>query len=145
MRGSAGDDFERAGVSQFAKKRQEITLPFIDKKRASFAKDLEVKICEFAQLRMIAVPLLFARGEIDQIIQMLHIALAQEFILKHRAQRWREGHSEFEWNRVVQQPAHHPQQRNVSLRDRLEEPVFFEKVLMLRMPNERKMRVENER
>jgi len=91
------------GVSQFAKKRKEITLSFIDKKRTSFAKHFEVKVWEFANLpKMIAVPLLFARAEIDQIIEMLHIALAQELILKHRAQRWRQGHREFEWNGVVQ-------------------------------------------
>jgi hypothetical protein len=102
VRGSAGDDFERAGISQFAKKRQEITLSFIDKKRTSFAKHFEVKVWEFAKLRMIAVPILFARAEIDQIIEMLHIAFAQKIVLKHRAERWREGHREFEWNSVVQ-------------------------------------------
>jgi hypothetical protein len=37
------------------------------------------------------------------------------------------------------------QQRNVSLGDRLEEPVFLEEMLVLRMPDERQVRVENER
>ena len=35
------------------------------------------------------------------------------------------------------EPLHHSQQRNVSLGDRFEEPLFLKKMLVLRMPNER--------
>jgi len=145
MRGRAGDDFECARVSQFAENREQITFPLIDKETTILREQLEVKLCEFTKLRMITVPLLFARSEVDQPIQMLHITFAQKQILKHRAQRWRQGHREFERHRVVHQTLHHAQQGDVTLRDRLEEPVFFEEVLMLRMPNERKMSVKNKR
>jgi len=37
------------------------------------------------------------------------------------------------------------EQRDVSLGDRFKEPVFFEKVLVLGMPNEWQMRVKDER
>jgi hypothetical protein len=37
------------------------------------------------------------------------------------------------------------QQRNVSLGDRLEEPVLFEEMFVLRMPDKGKVGVENER
>jgi len=45
----------------------------------------------------------------------------------------------------VDEPLHHPKQRDVALRYRLEEPIFLEKFLMLGMPDEWQMRVENER
>src|SRR5205807_7654653 len=104
----------------------------------------EIEVGELAKLRMFAVPLLLTGGEVHQIIEMPHITFAQKPVLKHRAQRWRERHREFERHRVVHQAVHHPQQRNVSLRHRLEEPVFLEKVLMFRVSNERQVRVENE-
>jgi hypothetical protein len=45
----------------------------------------------------------------------------------------------------IDQALHHAQQWDVTLGHRLEEPVFFEEMLMFRMTNEWKMRVENER
>ena len=77
---------------------------------------------------------------------MPHITLPQQLILEHRAQRWRERHREFESRQVgiVHQTLHRAQQWNVTFRYRFEEPVFFEEMLVFRMANERKMRVENE-
>src|SRR6266480_2730372 len=92
---------------------------------------------------MITISLLFSRSKIDLKVKVPHVALAQKLILKHCAQCWRERHRKFERHSVVQQPLHHAQQRNVTLCYRLKEPVFFKEVLMLRMPNEWKMRMEN--
>ena len=94
---------------------------------------------------MFAIPPLFARSEIDQIIEMPHVTLAQKLILKHRAKRWRERHGELEWHIVTHQTLHHAKQRNVTFCDCLKKPVFLEEMFMLRMTDERKMRVENER
>ena len=65
MRGCAGDDFECARVSHFAKDREQIAFPFIDKDTTALREQLEIKVCELAKLRMIAIPLLFALREID--------------------------------------------------------------------------------
>src|SRR6266700_3729307 len=46
---------------------------------------------------------------------------------------------------LVNQALHHAHQWDVTLGHRLEEPVFFEEMLMFRMTNEWKMRVKNER
>ena len=43
------------------------------------------------------------------------------------------------------QPLHHPEKRDVSFGDSLEEPLFLKKLLVLGMPNKRQMRVEDER
>src|SRR5947209_1615577 len=94
---------------------------------------------------MISISSLLTPSEIDQKIEMAHVALAQQFVLQHRAQRWRKRRRDLERHVVVHQPLHHLQQRNVSLGDRFEEPVFFEKMFVLGMPDERQMRVENER
>src|SRR5207302_11019531 len=91
------------------------------------------------------VSLSFARGEIDQEIEMPDVTLAQKVILQHRAECRRERHCERESDVVIGQALHHLQQRNVSLSDRFKEPVFLEKMLVLGMPNERQMCVQNER
>ena len=43
------------------------------------------------------------------------------------------------------EPLHHPKQREVAFRYRLEKPVFLEKLVMLRMPDERQVRVKDKR
>ena len=43
------------------------------------------------------------------------------------------------------QPLHHRDERKVRFGDGLEEPVFLEKLFVLRVPHERQMRVKNER
>src|SRR5712691_2430561 len=75
---------------------------------------------------------------------MLHVALTQQLVLQHRTKRRRERHSELERHAVIHQPLHHAQQRDIGLGDRFEKPIFLQKTLVLRMPNERKMGVENE-
>src|SRR5437867_9788598 len=94
---------------------------------------------------MIPISFSLAGYEIDQKIEMAHVALAQKLVLQHRAQGRRERHCEFERHVVVHQPLHHLQERDVSLGDRFEEPIFLEKMLVLGMPDERQMRVKNER
>ena len=76
---------------------------------------------------------------------MADVALAQKLVLQHRAQRRRERHGELERHVVVRESLHHLQERDVSLGDGFEEPIFLEKMFVLRMPNEWQVRVEDKR
>src|SRR5258705_7925946 len=145
MRGCRGDDFKRAAFPQFAKRGKQIAFVFIDKETPGFAKYFEIKFCEVAELWVIAVPFLFTVSEIDQEVEMPHVAFAKQFVLQHCAERRRDRHGQLERHTLIDQALHHAQQWDVTLGHRLEEPVFFEKMLMFRMTNERKMRVKNER
>src|SRR6202011_639120 len=145
MRGRAADDFERTRVPQLSERREQIAVPFIDKKTSTCRKQFEVKFRQLGELRLIAVSFSFARGQVNKKIEMPDVALTQKFVLQHRAERRCERHRELERNVVVHEPLHHLQQRNVGFGDRLEETVFLEKMLVLRMPDERQVRVKNER
>src|SRR5262249_1301117 len=145
MRGGGRNDFKAAALSQFAKAGKQIALVFIDKKAPAFAKHFEIKVRELAELRMFAVSLLFARGEIDQQIEVPHVTLTQEPILKHCAKRRRDRRGQLERHTLIDQAVHHAHQRDITLRYCLEEPVFFKKMLMFRMTNERQVRVKYER
>src|ERR1700724_1177605 len=141
----AADDFECACVAQLPKRSEQIAFPFIDKKTSTRREQFEVKVRQLGELRLIAVSFSFTRGQVNEKIEMPDVALTQKFVLQHRAQRRRERHRELERNAVVYQSLHHLQQRNVGFGDRLEEPVFLEKMLVLRVPDERQVRVKNER
>ena len=141
----AGDDFEHAGFSQLPKRGQQIAFPLLDKEAPTFRKHFEIEFGELVKLRLIPAALDFASCEIEQKIDMSHVTLAQKVVLQHRAKRRRDGHGEPERDGVAHQPLHHGQQRNISFGDRLEQPIFFEKMFVLGMPNERQMRVQHER
>ena len=48
-------------------------------------------------------------------------------------------------NFLRDQPGHHVDQRQIGFRDRLEKPVFFEKIVIFRMPHKRQMSVKDDR
>ena len=85
------------------------------------------------------------RGESDHSLEMAQVSLLEQLVAEHRAERRRERHRQPEGDAVVGQPPHHAQERQVRFGDGFEEPVFLEKILVLRMPDERQMRVKNER
>ena len=62
---------------------------FIDKEAPGSSKDFEIKVCELAELWVIAIPFSFTRSEIDQQIEMPHVALTKQLVLQHCAERGR--------------------------------------------------------
>jgi len=120
---------------------QKVGFPFINKKLPTRAEQFEIELRQRGKLSFILISLSLAGGKIDQKIEMAHITFAQQLVLQHAAQRWRERHRDLERDVVVNESLHHLQKRDISLRDGLEEPVLLEEMLMLGMPNERKMRV----
>ena len=141
----AGDDFETAGILQFAKCPNDIALQRFDEKFARLGEELRVKARQLGELRIVLVALDFLRGEIDQALEVAEIALLQQLVAQHRAEGRGERQREPEVDAFVDQPPHHAQEREISFGDGLEEPVFLEEILVFRVPNERQMRVEDER
>ena len=76
---------------------------------------------------------------------MPHVPLGKQLVLQHYAERRSDRHGQLKRHMFIDQALHHAQQWDVTLGHRLEEPVFFEEMLMFRVTNEWKMRVENER
>src|SRR5581483_287712 len=135
------DDLQLPAVFQFTKSCKQIGFVLLDKKALGIAKHCEIKLRKLAKLRMSAVPLAFPHGEIDQQIQMPDVALAEELVLEHRAERGSDRHGELERHPLIDEPLHHAQQRDVTFCHRLEQPLFFEEMLLFRMTNEGQMRV----
>ena len=68
----------------------------------------------------------------------------QQLVAQHRAEGRGEREREPEIDALLDQPPHHPEEREISFADRLEEPVFFEEIFVFRVSDERQMGVENE-
>ena len=111
--------------SQFAKGAEQIAFPFIDKKTQAPGKQFEIKLGEAAQFRMIAISFSLSFRQIDQKIDVAHIALAQQIVVQHRGERWRDRDRQFKRHAIVHQVLHHSEQRDVRLGDRFEEPIFL--------------------
>jgi hypothetical protein len=145
VRGGAADDFQHTAVSKLPKRREQIAFPFIDKETPACAEKVEIELRQLSEFGLFLVSFSLTRCEIDQKINMPNVTLAQKLILQHRAKCWRERHRELERHVIVHQSLHRLQERDVGLADCFEQPVFFEEMLVLWMPNERQMRMKNER
>src|SRR5438477_2210138 len=76
---------------------------------------------------------------------MPHVAILQQRIQQHRAERRTERHRQARLHAVAQPAIHHLDERQIRLRDRFVEPILLQKMLVLRMPDKGQMRVENQR
>src|SRR4051812_22547859 len=79
------------------------------------------------------------------MLEMPRVAISQELISQHRTKCRRHRHGELEGHLIPKEPLHHREERDITFRYRLEEPVLLKKLAVLRMPDEREMRVKKER
>ncbi len=92
---------------------------------------------------MRSMPLDLLPGEADQAFEVAQITLLQQLVTQHRAKRGGERHRELEADVVALQPPHHAEERQIGFGDSFEKPVFLEEILVLRVPNERQMSVQD--
>ncbi len=76
---------------------------------------------------------------------MAAVAFLQQRIEQHRTERRRQRHGQPKRDAIAHQPVHHIEQRKIGLGDRLVEPVFLEKLFVLRMTHERQVRMQDQR
>src|SRR3954470_21914994 len=136
------DDLERAGIAQLAKGTEDVAIPFLVT-APNIQQCVVVKSRQFFQFRDRASTLHLSLGEANRPLQMAQVTVAQKVVGQHRAERRRNAKGKLKRHPIADQPLHHAEERDVSFSDGLEEPVFFEKFLVLRMPDKRQMRVKN--
>ncbi len=145
MRRRAGNDFEAPAFLQLTQCPNDISSQGLVEKGVGFAKKFLVKFAELAELGLLAVALDLLARKRDESIEMAQVTRLEEFVLKHRAQGRRERDCKSERNVLGREAPHHAEKREVSFRDRFEKPILLQKILVLRMPDERQMSVKDER
>src|SRR6266571_2551117 len=83
--------------------------------------------------------------QLQQGLEVPHVTVLQQRVKQHRAEGGGERQGQPCVHAVAQPAIHDLNERQISFGEGFEEPVFFEKMLVLRVPNERQMRVEDER
>ena len=136
---AARDDLERSGLLHPAKRFDEAPPPGNVER---FRQETVVHVERAVELRVDPSPL--APHGLEELARVAAVAVLEERIREHLAERRAHRHGEPEPHAVGEQPLHHPEDRDVRLRDRLVEPVLFEEFRMLRMADEREVRVQDE-
>ena len=85
----------------------------------------------------------FLLGQFNEFFEVPLVAVLQERVPQHRAEGWGEREREAGVQAVPVPALQELQQRHVGFRDGLEEPVLFQELLMLWVPDKRQVRVED--
>ena len=143
VRGRAGDDFQPARVLKFREGRHQV---FFARKIeiAGLQKPPMIQLRELVERLVPMRAMRFFLRQINQPVEVPDVAVLQQRIDQHRAQRRCERECQARVHAVPFPAFHHLQQRDVGFRDGFEQPGFLQKFLVLRMPDERQMRVEDE-
>jgi hypothetical protein len=87
---SAGYDFEMARILKPSKCPDKIAIQAIGVNFAAFQKPVVINSSEMVNLRLGLCPVDFAPSQPYSPVQIAEIAIAQEFVIQHRAQRRRQ-------------------------------------------------------
>ena len=143
MRGCGGDDFQFSKILEATKLRDEITTELLIKRTRSG----EARVIHLGQLLKLRLPMGatdFFVGKRDEFVEMLRVTGLQQRITQHRAERGRQRHGDARFHVIALPAIHHLNQRQIGFGDGLEQPAFFQKLFVFRMPDVRQMRVEDD-
>ena len=144
MRGAAGDDFKLAQVLELPEGGDEIAAVLFLEHEAGVPEQLEIHSCQGVELGLVLRAFDLLPGKLDQPADMTEIALLEQRIGEHGDEGRRQAHGEAEIHAVVHQSVEYVDKRNVGLGDRLVQPVFFEKPVVLGVAHIRQMAVQNQ-
>ncbi len=143
--GRARDDLESPGVLQRAVRLDEIAVvpsPAV----ANLVEAVPVRLRELVEGPVFAPrPVHLFFGELDELVDLLRVPLLQKIVGHHREERRAERQGQTKIDAVGEHPLESQEKRRVRLGDGLEEPFFLHVGGGLRMPDERQVRVKDDR
>ena len=86
----------------------------------------------------------FLFRQVNQAVEMPRVTLAQQRVAAASRKAWARAKREARFQLVALPAVEHLDQRQVGFGDALEQPAFFEKFFVLRMPHKRQVRVQDE-
>ena len=86
-------------------------------------------------------PVDFLFRQFDEPLQVADVTLAQQRVVEHGAQGWRQGESQARVQAVLLPASEQLEQRHVGFGDGLEEPVFLEELFVFRMPDKQRKKI----
>src|SRR5581483_9880427 len=105
----------------------------VDERAPRPAQQVAIELREPLQAAVAARALELALGERDQCVEMAHVALLKERVDEHVEERRGERDREAMRNAVARERVQRGEERDVRLRERLEEPALLQEVAVLGM------------
>ena len=134
----------RAGLLQAAERAHQIALvaaPGVAQRLETIVVHVREPVGSAAR----AGPVDLLLGELDQLVEVLGVALLQQVVGQHRDQRRRQRHRAAVGDVVGDQPLEHLQQGQVRPGDRLVQPLLLHHRRIFRVTDERQVGVQDER
>ena len=141
--GSAGNDFENAGVLEFAEGVDEVAVVVVAKEGTAVVEALVVELGEGVESGIVTGTVQFFGGEFQLFFQTVDVAILEEGIAEHGAEGWGHRHGESKINSIPNEAFHHIEEGQIGFGDGFVEPIFFEKLWVLGMPDKRQVSVQN--
>ena len=142
--GRAGDDLQDPLGLQARELGHQVATVGVLEKLPEAAQPVLVKTGGGSESRLLAGPRHLPLRQLAHPVQVPRIFLHQERVPQHGHQRGGERQGERRADPVLAELLQQVQERQVSLRDRLEQPVLFQKILALRVPHEGKVGVQHQ-
>ena len=141
---AAGDDLELAGVAVLAEGRHDVRAVDLAEDAPDVRELVQVEPGEIVQPGLLALRAVdLAAGQGDEPVEVALVAGDEQLVAHHRDERRGERHRQPVLDAVAQQPVEHPDDRDVGLGQRLEEPVLLEERRVLGMTDVGQMGVED--
>src|SRR5688572_31986263 len=142
---AASDDLEHVFVLQLTKGIDQVSPVTIVPQMKRHRKVFDVHLrCLVKLLRLFSRAMLFFLSQFKEVFEVLRIAFLEKRISKHFAKRRRDVHGDPGRCPGFVQMLKNEDKRKVNLRYCFVEPVLFEKLRILRVPDKRQMGVKNE-
>ena len=142
MCGGARDDFQEPQVLELAEGAYQVA-PASGVGASDGGKALVIEECELMERLLPVSAMDFLLGKRDEFLKVPLVTVLQERVPQHRAEGWGEREREAGVQAIPVPALQELQQRHVGFRDGLEEPVLFQELLMLWVPDKRQVRVED--
>ena len=143
VRRGGGDDFQPAFVLKLAERANEVA--FVKKPGvANRGEALMIHPRQFAEGAVPVRAVNFLFGQLDEAVQMPLVAVAQQRVAQHGAQRRRERQRQGRVHAVAPPAFHDLEQRKIGFGDGFKQPAFLQKLFMFRMAHKRQVRVQDE-
>ena len=143
VRGGAGDDLQMPRLLELPEGAHQVA-PAGGVSVAHAAKPLVIEQGEFVEGLLPVRPMDFLFRQFDQLVEVPLVAGLQERVPQHRAERRRQREREAGVQAVPPPALQQLQQRHVGFGDGLEQPVLLQEPLVLRVPDKRQVRVQDQ-
>ncbi|GEM_PF-1197403 len=143
VRGGAGDDFQVARFLELPEGPHQVApVPGVKGLRGGKAFVIKPRHLLERLFPARALNLLFRQGNL--LPEVALAAILQKRVLQHRAERGRQRQRQARGQPIPPPALQKPQQREIGFRDGLEQPVFLQELRVLRVPDERQVRMQDQ-